>query len=57
MYSIVGENNTNDFLIVDKNLFTESENIQLQNYFENYLSKDDEYNSKDEVKMKKYEEI
>lgn len=29
MYSIVGENNINDFLIVDKNLFTESETIQL----------------------------
>lgn len=35
--------------MVDKNLFTESEEIQSQNYFKNNLSEDDEDNDKEEV--------
>lgn len=45
----VSKNNTNDFLMVDNNLFTESEEIQSQNYFENNLSEDDEDDEKEEV--------
>jgi len=33
MCSIVGENNTIDFLMVDKILFIESEEIPLQHFF------------------------
>lgn len=50
MCLIVGENNANDILIVDKNLFTKSEEIQLQNYFENNLFEDDD---KERYSMKK----
>jgi len=49
MYLIIGKNKTNDFLIVDENLITVNEKIQLQNYFENNLSEDDEYYDKEEV--------
>lgn len=49
MCSFVGENNTNDFLMVNKNLFTESEEIQSQNNFKNNLSEDDEDDDKEEV--------
>jgi len=48
MCSIVGENNTNDFLMVDKILFIESEEIQLK-HFENNLSEDNEVDDKEEV--------
>lgn len=36
----------NDFLIVDKNLFAESEEIQPQNYFEINVPKDNEDDDK-----------
>jgi len=50
MCSTIGENNTNDLLMVDKNVFTESEEIQSR-HFENNLSEDDE---KKRYSMKKY---
>lgn len=39
--------------MVDNNLFTESEEIQSQNYFENNLSEDDEDDEKKRCSMKK----